>query len=77
VTVSGESSIPDVLTDEILVEIKGRAYVTMSKQLRIQSEWAREHGLEAIMVVRDGARVSKCVHKHFKVLTASDLGLHL
>src|SRR5471032_387434 len=47
--VSGEEgiSIPDVLTADELIEIKGRAYVTMNKQLRIQSDWARKNGRKA------------------------------
>jgi hypothetical protein len=77
--VSGEEgvSIPDVLTAGALIEIKGRAYVTMSKQLRIQSEWARKHGRKTIMIIRDGAKVSACVRANFNVLEASKLGLHL
>ena len=77
--VSGEEgiSIPDVLTADELIEIKGRAYVTMNKQLRIQSDWARKNGRKAIMIIRDGARVSACVRANFEVLEASQLGLRL
>jgi hypothetical protein len=61
-------SIPDALSDTELVEIKGRAYVTMTKQLRIQAHAAKASGLEAVMYVREGAKVSACVDNHFRVI---------
>jgi hypothetical protein len=60
-------SIPDALTDTELVEIKGGAYVTMTRQLRIQAAAAEALRLKAVMYVREETKVSACVNKHFKV----------
>ena len=43
-------SVPDALTDSISVEIKDSAYVYRSRQVRIQTEAARESGRQSVLV---------------------------
>ena len=68
------ASIPDALTKELLVEIKDRAYVTMTKQLRIQAAFAKATGRKAILYIGEHSLVSECVKRNFLVLRRTDLG---
>ncbi|SKA16761.1 hypothetical protein SAMN02745126_03906 [Enhydrobacter aerosaccus] len=77
VTTDEGSSIPDALTDTELIEIKDRAYVTMTRQLCIQAKAAKRLGLTAVLYVRKGARVSAEVRANFIVREVSEAELPL
>jgi RHS repeat-associated protein len=65
-------SIPDGLTPSRLVEIKDAARVSFDKQLRNHVSGANGRKLE--LYVRDGAKISNNVSKHFEVTNFSQLG---
>jgi Restriction endonuclease fold toxin 7 len=55
----GKSSVPDALTDKTSVEIKDRAYVSLTRQLRIQLDDAQRSGRECILVTGEHTAISK------------------
>jgi hypothetical protein len=51
-------SVPDALTNSISVEIKDSAYVYRSRQVRIQTEAARESGRQSVLVTGTNTEIS-------------------
>jgi len=64
ITAEGRS-IPDALTDTMLVEIKDAAYVSASRQLRIQAEAAETSGRESILITGTKTKISRKVWELF------------
>ena len=67
-------SIPDALTETELIEIKDVKRVSMTRQLRIQSEWADQNKLKAVLYVGPNTEVSKRVKRHFEVVPIGYIG---
>jgi hypothetical protein len=74
ITAEGRS-IPDALTDKISVEIKDAAYVSATRQLRIQSGAASASGRKSILITGAKTKISRKVWEIFnRVIRRSDLG---
>lgn len=68
-------SIPDALTDTVSIEIKDRAKVSMTRQLRIQTEAARNSGKESVLITGQNTCVSATCYRSFDlVILRKDLG---
>jgi hypothetical protein len=75
VTAAEGRAIPDAMTDIVSVEIKDAAYVSATRQLRIQSDAAAASGRESILITGARTRISRTVLELFKpVVRRSDLG---
>jgi hypothetical protein len=59
------NSVPDALTDRQSFEIKDTQRVTDSRQLRIQSEAARNSGRENVLVTGENTRASPAAERLF------------
>jgi Pretoxin HINT domain len=69
------NAIPDSLTSALSVEIKDRAYVTATKQLRVQTGAASEAGLESTLVTGTNTVISGPAQKLFDtIIRRDDLG---
>jgi len=69
------SQIPDALTDTASIEIKDAAYVSATRQLRIQAEAAKTLGRESILITGSKTKISRQIWKLFKpIIRRSDLG---
>jgi hypothetical protein len=74
ITAEGRS-IPDALTDTMSVEIKDSAYVSATRQMRIQAEAAETSGRESILITGTKTKISRKVWELFnRVIQRSDLG---
>jgi hypothetical protein len=74
VTAEGRS-IPDALTDTMSVEIKDSAYVSATRQLRIQAEAAATSGRQSILITGTKTKVSRKVWALFnQIIQRYDLG---
>jgi RHS repeat-associated protein len=51
-------AIPDALTDSLLVEIKDSAYVSATRQLRIEAAAAANSGRESVLVTGTNSKIS-------------------
>jgi hypothetical protein len=68
-------SVPDALTDTTSIEIKDSAYVSGTRQIRIQTEAANSSGRESILITGTKTRISRNVWKSFnRIIQRSDLG---
>jgi hypothetical protein len=75
VTTSEGSAIPDALTSKLSTEIKDCATVACTKQIRIQTQVARESGRESELITGIRTHVSRGAEKAFdKVIRRNDLG---
>jgi hypothetical protein len=73
-TVEGRA-IPDALTANLSVEIKDAANVTLTRQLRIQTEAARAAGRESILVTGENTCISGACSRAFDtIIRRPDLG---
>jgi hypothetical protein len=73
-TVEGRS-LPDALTDTASIEIKDAAYVSGTRQIRIQTEAAKISGRESILITGTKTRISRNAWKFFnRIIQRSDLG---
>ncbi len=69
------TSIPDALTDDLLVEVKDTKAVYRSKQARIQTEAAAESGRTSVLVTGRNTCVSgPCENAYDVVIRRDDLG---
>jgi hypothetical protein len=68
------ASIPDVMTDTRSIEIKDRAYVSLTRQLQIQAEAAKGSSRLPVLITGERTKISEQVQKTFKVFRRSDLG---
>jgi hypothetical protein len=59
VTTAEGRAIPDALTDTASVEIKDTAYVSGTRQIRIQTEAAKISGRESILITGMKTRISR------------------
>jgi hypothetical protein len=74
ITAEGRS-IPDALTQTMSVEIKDAAYVSATRQLRIQSGAASASGRKSILITGAETKISRKVWEIFnRVIRRSDLG---
>jgi propanediol dehydratase small subunit len=74
-TTAEGKTIPDAMTESKMVEIKDTKEVYMTKQLRIQTDAARESGRKSILVTGEKTKVSDRVEKAFDIIERrSDLG---
>jgi hypothetical protein len=68
-------SMPDALTDTTSIEIKDAAYVSGTRQVRIQTEAAEFSGRESILITGTKTRISARVLEIFdQIIRRSDLG---
>jgi hypothetical protein len=75
VTTAEGRSMPDALTDTMSVEIKDAAYVSASRQLRIQADAAKTSGGDSILIAGTKTKISRQVWNLFnRVIQRSDLG---
>jgi hypothetical protein len=73
-TAEGRSK-PDALTDTTSIEIKDAAYVSATRQIRIQTEAAEIAGRESILITGTKTRISAKVRELFnQIIRRSDLG---
>jgi hypothetical protein len=75
VTTAEGRSLPDALTDTASIEIKDAAYVSATRQVRIQTEAAKISGRESILIVGTKTRIATRVFELFnRIIRRSDLG---
>ncbi|HEY2748150.1 MAG TPA: RHS repeat-associated core domain-containing protein, partial [Polyangia bacterium] len=68
-------AIPDALTDALSVEVKDRASVSLTQQLRIQTQAAKASGRQSVLVTGTNTDVSGPAKKAFDiVIRRDDLG---
>jgi RHS repeat-associated protein len=68
-------SIPDALTKSLSVEVKDAANVSLTRQLRIQTEAARAAGRESVLITGENTCVSGACSRAFDtIIRRSDLG---
>jgi hypothetical protein len=68
-------SMPDAMTDTASIEVKDSAYVSGTRQIRIQTEAAKISGRESILITGTKTRISRYVWKSFdQIIQRSDLG---
>jgi RHS repeat-associated protein len=68
-------SIPDALTKSLSVEVKDAANVSLTRQLRIQTEAARASGRESVLITGENTCVSGACSRAFDtIIRRSDLG---
>jgi len=69
------NSVPDALTDELSVEIKDTKKVSLTKQLRIQTQAAKKSGKQSVLVVGPNTKVSAPAKRAFDIIIEDkDLG---
>jgi RHS repeat-associated protein len=75
VTGAEGSSIPDALTATQSIEIKDRARVDLTRQLRIQIDAAQQSGRDSVLITGRNTCVSgTCLQAFDRVIRRSDLG---
>lgn len=75
VTTAEGRAIPDALTDTMSVEIKDAAYVSATRQLRIQTDAAEISGRESILIIGTKTKIGGKVLELFnRIIRRSDLG---
>jgi len=75
VTTAEGRSMPDALTDTTSIEIKDAAYVSGTRQVRIQTEAAEISRRESILITGTKTRISAKVWELFdQIIRRSDLG---
>jgi propanediol dehydratase small subunit len=68
-------SIPDALTKSLSVEVKDAANVSLTRQLRIQTEAARASGRESVLITGENTCVSGACSRAFDtIIRRPDLG---
>ncbi len=68
-------SIPDALTRSLSVEVKDTANVSLTRQLRIQTEAARASGRESVLITGENTCVSGACSRAFDtIIRRPDLG---
>jgi RHS repeat-associated protein len=68
-------AIPDALTTNLSVEIKDAANVSLTRQLRIETEAARAAGRESVLVTGENTCISGACSRAFDtIIRRSDLG---
>ncbi len=68
-------SIPDALTNTISLEVKDTKNVSLSKQLRIQTNAAKDTGRTSVLVTGEKTCISKpCLAAYDQVIRRKDLG---
>ena len=68
-------SIPDALTDALSVEVKDAARVSLTRQLRIQTEAAREAERQSVLITGENTCVSGACSRAFDtIIGRPDLG---
>ncbi len=68
-------AVPDALTDKLSVEIKDRAYVAQTRQIRIQTEAAGASGRQSVLITGENTKVSGPAENAFDVvIRRPDLG---
>jgi hypothetical protein len=68
-------SIPDALTDSLSVEIKDSANVSLTRQLRIQTDAARAAGRDSVLITGDRTCISaNCSAAFDQIVRRPDLG---
>jgi RHS repeat-associated protein len=68
-------SIPDALTKSLSVEVKDAAKVSLTRQLRIQTEAARASGRESVLITGENTCVSGACSRAFDtIVRRPDLG---
>lgn len=68
-------SIPDGLTDDLSIEIKDVESVSLTRQLRIQTEAARAAGRQSVLVTGERTRISEAASRAFDtIIRRPDLG---
>lgn len=73
-TAEGQS-IPDSLTNSLSVEVKDAANVSLTRQLRIQTEAARSSGRESVLITGEQTCISGACSRAFDtIIRRSDLG---
>jgi hypothetical protein len=75
VTTAEGNSVPDALTDTMSVEVKDVKDVSLTKQLRIQTQAAKAKGQQSVLVVTDvNQTISKPARKAFdRIIHERDL----
>jgi hypothetical protein len=69
------TSVPDALTDAVSVEVKDRARVSATRQIRIQTGAARAAGRQSVLVTGRNTKVSEPARRAFdQVIQRSDMG---
>lgn len=69
------NSIPDALTDDVSVEIKDTQTVSNTRQIRIQTDAARESGRRSTLITGENTRVSRNAQESFdQAIRRPDLG---
>lgn len=68
-------AIPDALTDTLSVEIKDTSYVSLTQQLRIETEAARVAGRESVLITGEKTIISGPASRAFDtIIRRPDLG---
>ena len=68
-------SIPDALTKSLSVEVKDAASVSLTRQLRIQTDAARAAGRDSVLITGERTCVSgRCGEAFDQVIRRPDLG---
>jgi len=68
-------AIPDALTDSLLVEIKDSAYVSATRQVRIEAAAAANTGRESVLVTGTSSKISGPASDLFdQIIRRPDLG---
>ncbi|HTU12442.1 MAG TPA: RHS repeat-associated core domain-containing protein [Allosphingosinicella sp.] len=75
VSTSEGSSTPDALTPTASIEIKDVQRVSLTRQIRIQTEAARESGRQSVLITGRHTRVSRQAEAAFdRIIRVDDLG---
>lgn len=75
VTTPTGRSIPDALTNSVSIEIKDAATVSLTRQLRIQTEAADAAGIESVLVTGQKTCISgNCMRAFDNIIRRRDLG---
>jgi hypothetical protein len=68
-------AVPDAMTDALSVEIKDAASVSRTRQVRIQTDAARNSGRESVLITGEKTCVSgPCARAFDQIIRRSDLG---
>jgi RHS repeat-associated protein len=74
VTAEGRS-IPDALTRNLSVEVKDSAYVSLTRQLRIQTQAAADAGRQSVLITGKNTKISRAAQNAFdQIIRRADLG---
>jgi len=66
------NSVPDSLSDDMSVEVKDTKTVSLSKQLRIQTQAAKKEGKVSVLITGKETKVSGPAEKAFDVIIRKD-----